>query len=239
MLLRRFAQSLVVALVVSAPLSACAGNPDNTGPLPEAAGLVAAAADDLRELTDVAFELRVSGAIPGLPVREIEGVADRRDDSARGEVDVQLPDERVQYSFVLDDDVVRLTDSEGAVVDRPVPAEHAPSDLLDPDHGLRRLLTEATELRTETREELGDVETYRIGGELSHAAISALVPGVHDDVDVKFWIADRGDTLVRVWVQVPPQKKNEGAVQLELELREHNRTGSDPGRPAGEPADRP
>ncbi|EHR59779.1 LppX_LprAFG lipoprotein [Saccharomonospora cyanea] len=238
MLLRRLAQLLLVALVASAPLSACAGNPDNTGPLPEAAGLVDAAADNLRELTSVAFEFRVSGAIPGLPVREVEGVAAREDGSsgtASGHADAQLLTERVQYSFVVEDDTLTLTDPDGSTVRQPVPAGYAPTRLLDPEDGIRRLLTEATGLRTETREELDDVETYRIDGELGHQAISALVAGVHDDVDVKFWIAEKGDRLMRVWVQVPPRKKNEGAVQLELALSGHN--AAEP-RPAGEPTGR-
>lgn len=236
MLIRRLAQSLVVTLAVSAPLSACTGNPDNTGPLPEARGLADAAAEDLRDLTDVAFELRVSGAIPGLPVREVTGVVDRRDGTASGEADVQYPDERVQYTFVLDGDTVTLTDADGVVVDTPLPADYAPGELLDPDDGLRALLVEAGNLRTETREELDDVATYRIGGELRHETISALVPGVHDDVDVKFWIAEHGDRLMRVWVQVPPRKKNEGAVQLELALDRHNATSPADG---GDQPDRP
>ncbi len=238
MVLRRLARLSLVALIGSASLSACAGNPDNTGPLPEATGLVEEAAENLRELTSVAFEFRVSGEIPGLSVREVEGVADREggpNGTASGEADAQLFTERVQYSFVLTDDTLTLTDPDGETTQRPAPAEYTPARLLDPEKGLRRLLTEATDLQTETREELDDVETYRVDGELDHRAISALVAGVHDDVDVKFWIAEEGDRLVRVWVQVPPRKKNEGAVQLELALSGHN--AAEP-RPAGEPAGR-
>ncbi|WP_298176398.1 LppX_LprAFG lipoprotein [Saccharomonospora sp.] len=225
MQLRRLAQVLLAALATSASLTACSGNPDNTGPLPEGQRLVDAAAENLRDLTSVAFELDISGAIPGLPVRKIEGVASRTESpngTASGDADMQLETERVRYEFALDSDVLRLTDSDGETVEKAMPDTYTPARLLDPEQGMRQLLTEAEGLETETREQLGDVETYRVDGDLSREAISAVVPAVHDDVDVKFWIADGTDQLMRIWIQVPPRKENEGAVQVQLVLTEHN-----------------
>ncbi|MFD2397088.1 LppX_LprAFG lipoprotein [Prauserella oleivorans] len=105
-----------------------------------------------------------------------------------------------------------------------MPAQFSPARLLDPERGLRQLLTKATALETESREELQGVPAYRINGELSHAAVSALVPGIHDAVDVKFWVSEnpRRD-LLRLWVQVPPRQPNEGSVMLELALTDHNK----------------
>ncbi|EID53504.1 LppX_LprAFG lipoprotein [Saccharomonospora xinjiangensis] len=235
MLPRRLALNLVAALVVSASLPACTANPDNSGPLPGAEGLVNAAEGALEELASVAFEFRLTGAVPGLQVREVEGVADRGrgpNGSATGEADAQLLTERVRYSFVVEGNTLSLTEQDGTTVRRPVPADYAPARLLDPATGIRQLLAEATNLTTETREELDDIETYRIGGELRHEVVSALLPGVHDDVDVKFWIADGSHRLMRVWVQVPPRKKNEGATQLELALTRHNAVEVRPSDPS-------
>ena len=225
MQIRRLVQILLAVLVTSAPLAGCSGNPDNTGPLPKGQQLVDAAAENLRELTNVAFELEISGAVPGLPVREIEGVASRSEGpngSASGEADMQLETERVRYEFTLSDDVLLLTDSDGETEEQAVPVPYTPARLLDPEHGLRQLLIGAEELETETREQLDDVETYRVHGTLSREAVSAVVPAVQDDVDIKFWVADDTEQLMRIWIQVPPRKENEGAVQLQLALTEHN-----------------
>ncbi len=107
--------------------------------------------------------------------------------------------------------------------ERAVPELVAPARLLDPATGLGTLLRQARGLETETREDLDDVATYRVGGELPREAVAAFVPGVHADVDVKFWVgADAPGHLRRVWVQVPPRQKNEGAVVLELALTRHD-----------------
>ncbi|OQO90332.1 hypothetical protein B1813_18100 [Saccharomonospora piscinae] len=232
MLIRRLVPTALATLVAAASLAGCTGNPDNTGPLPDAGGLVDTAAERLRGLTDVSFHFRSNGALPGLPVREVEGTASREggpDGTAQGEADVQAPAGRTQYTFDLDGETLRLTDPDEAdapAVERTVPQAFAPARLLDPERGLRQLLLAATDLRTETRENLADVETYRVGGGLAHDAIAAVVPTVHDDVSVKFWIAPGTGRLMRVWVQVPPRQKNEGAVQLELALTRHNDTGA-------------
>src|SRR5690606_17493937 len=146
--------------------------------------------------------------------------------SASGEADMQLETERVRYEFTLSDDVLLLTDSDGETEEQAVPVPYTPARLLDPEHGLRQLLSGAEELETETREQLDDVETYRVHGTLSREAVSAVVPAVQDDVDIKFWVADDTEQLMRIWIQVPPRKENEGAVQLQLALTEHTRAAA-------------
>ncbi|WP_028662360.1 LppX_LprAFG lipoprotein [Saccharomonospora iraqiensis] len=228
--IRRLAVVLVAALTV---VGGCAASPDTTGPLPDGRELVDTATRALADVRGVRFEFHVSGALPGLPVRTVEGVATRDGGphgSARGEADVQRGTERHRYDFVLDGAELRLTDPDDSTADRdggaggtrPAPGPLTPARLLDPEHGLTTLLREATALETESREELDGVPSYRVGGELDREVVAGFVPGVHDDVAVKFWVAGRGQgQLLRVWMQVPPRQKNEGAVMLELALDGH------------------
>lgn len=231
---RRTALSLVLAL---ATLGGCTASPDTSGPLPQARPLLDASAAAMADLRSVNFTFKVSGAVPGLSVREVEGIARREPEPhgyARGSADVQQGTNRTQYEFVVAGGTLTLTDADGDTVSEAVPKPFAPARLLDPRTGLRRLLDEATNLRTESKEELHDVPTYRVDGRLSQQAASAVVSGIHADVDVKFWVRqDPSRSLMRIWVQVPPRQQNEGAVMLELALTNHNAakepTGTSPG----------
>jgi lipoprotein LprG len=67
------------------------------------------------------------------------------------------------------------------------------------------------------------VDTYRVGAKLSKAVISSVVPGIQSDVDIKFWVEKAATRrLMRVWLQIPPAKPNEGAIMLELALSNLN-----------------
>ncbi|NIJ13874.1 lipoprotein LprG [Saccharomonospora amisosensis] len=222
---RRFALSLSLLLTI-AVLGGCTASPDTTGPLPRARPLLDASADALAQLRSVNFAFSVSGAVPGLSVREIDGVA-RRDPQphgyAHGAADVQRGTKRAQYEFVVADGTLTLEDGEGRTMREPVPQPFDPAQLLDPTNGLRTLLDGARQARTEGKEELHDVPTFRVDGRLPRHVISAVIPGVHTDVDVKFWVSqDQSRRLLRMWVQVPPRQRNEGAVMLELALTNHN-----------------
>lgn len=228
MQLRRTALSLVLAL---AALGGCTTSPDTSGPLPRADHLLDASAEAMAGLRSVNFTFNVSGAVPGLSVREVEGVARREPEPygyARGAADVQQGTNRRQYRFVVTGETLTLEGADGETVNKTVPQPFNPARLLDPENGLRSLLTEATNLRTEGREELHDVPTYRVDGKLPQQVISTLVSGIHADVDVKFWVRqDPSRSLMRMWVQVPPRQQNEGAVMLELALTNHN-AGKEP-----------
>ncbi|WP_019818706.1 LppX_LprAFG lipoprotein, partial [Saccharomonospora saliphila] len=105
-----------VAVVLSAVLTAvvaggCASSPDPSGPFPDGRALVDSAAEALAGVDSVRFDFHVRGAMPGLPVRRVEGVATRDGGPygfARGEADVQRATDRAQYDFVLDGEVLRL-----------------------------------------------------------------------------------------------------------------------------------
>ncbi|GAA1208260.1 LppX_LprAFG lipoprotein [Prauserella alba] len=239
-------------LVVTASLltfvAGCTSSPEAPDTEPPGASLVRDASAALRDVTSVHFDLSTQGALPGFPIRSIEGVA-TRSGWAMGEVDMQLPTERVQYEYELgqregasasgasatstvpdgssadaaSDTTVTLTDSDDVTTTAVMPERFTPAHLLARDGGLRDLLGDATELSTESREDIGDVPTYRVSGTLPQADISELLPGVPDDVAVKFWVTDNPErTLLRVWLQVPPRRPNQGATMIELGLSEHN-----------------
>lgn len=214
-------RSVALVLLTVGALAGCTARGDDET-LPAARPLAGAAADALADLGSVRFQLKVTGVVPGIAVREVTGVARTEGaGSAQGDADVQWPDERIQYEFALSGKEVALDDGDQlSTVD--LPARLTPVRLLDDEHGLGLLLDRAARLRTETREEVDGVSAYRIDGVLRREAIATVVPGIHADVAVKFWVAEGGKrNLVRLWIQVPPRKENEGAAMLELGLSDH------------------
>ncbi|WP_158885571.1 LppX_LprAFG lipoprotein [Amycolatopsis anabasis] len=217
---------LPVVLLILGGLAGCTSSPDTSGPLPDGKGLVTAAAAAVDGLRSARFRFGVSGNIPGLEVREIEGRASRDGGPhgvAKGRADVQESTERFDVDYVLAGDTLYLTSGDGTRERRPVPAEFSPAAVLDPARGLRRLLLGVTGAKTEGREALDKVPAFRVTGKLGKDVISAVVPGIQADVDVKFWVSQaESRDLLRVWMQVPPQQPSEGAIMLELSLSELN-----------------
>jgi lipoprotein LprG len=223
MLCRRIALVAVLALGLT---GACSPAPDTTGPLPDGSQLVTEAAESLTKLRSVRFAFGTSGTVPGLDIREITGhavVDGSRFGWARGEADLQRATEREQVDFLLQGESVRLTDEQGDTTERPVPAPYYPAAILDADHGLAELMRRATGVETEGKEDLGEVQAFRINGSVPAEVVSMLVPGIQSAVDVKFWVSrQQPHELVRLWMQIPPLQPKQGAVMLELALSEHN-----------------
>jgi lipoprotein LprG len=215
----------VLAVLVIGLLGGCASSP-GSGSLPDGPGLVAASAQNLTGLRSFRYTLGVSGTIPGLPIRQIDGqvtLDGGPDGMAEGHADMQEAMDRFQVEYVLRDGKLYLTHTDGTKEEIPASPEFLPSALLESSGGLHRLMTGATQLKTEIQEKLGKVATYRVTGELPKAVVSSVIPGIQSDVDIKFWV-DQAEPhqLMRVWMQVPPIQANEGAVMIELALSNQN-----------------
>ncbi|MTD58135.1 LppX_LprAFG lipoprotein [Amycolatopsis pithecellobii] len=211
-----------VLLLILAVASGCSSSPDTRGPLPDAGELVNAAAATLGGVRSFHYDFSISGSVPGLDVREVTGWASRDGGPAgtsTGQADMQESANRFELRYEISGNQLVLTDQHGIRTQQPAPAGYNPATLLTAGRGLPKLLTSATGLKTETREDVKGVETYRVTGTLSQAVITTVLPQIWSDVDVKFWVTRaEPHTLVRVWVQVPPRQPNEGAVMLELGL---------------------
>ncbi|GAA1969464.1 LppX_LprAFG lipoprotein [Amycolatopsis minnesotensis] len=215
-MLRRALPVLALSLGL---LGACSASPDTSGPLPGGTELTGSAAEALKNLRSTHFRLGVSGTIPGLPIRSIEGAANR-DGTGAGHADVQESAEKFDdVTYTVASGVAKVSGKTTLPRTLDVPAEYDPATLLDPGKGLRRVLLAATAVTTEASEPLDKVGAYRLTGKLAGPVISGLIPGITADVDVKFWVREAAPhDLMRIWLQVPPYKPSEGAVMLELSL---------------------
>lgn len=223
-MLRR--RTTVVLALILALVAGCSSSPDTRGPLPDAHELIAAAATGLGGVRSMQYEINVNGSIPGVNIRDTQGWASREGGpagTAVGHADMQEAGNLFALTYEISGDSLTLIDQHGTRTRQPVPAEYNPAELLADGQGLSKLLTSATGLKTEAKEDVKGVETYRVTGELSREVIATLLPQIWAGADVKFWVTQAMPcNLVRVWMQVPPRQPNEGAVMLELGLSELN-----------------
>ncbi|QWF79063.1 LppX_LprAFG lipoprotein [Amycolatopsis sp. CA-230715] len=214
-----FRRALPVLALTLGLVGACSASPDTSGPLPRGTDLTGSAAEALKNLNGTRFRLGLSGMIPGLPIRSIEGTANR-DGTGSGRADVQESAEKFSdVTYTVAGRVATVSGKNAPPRTLAVPAQYDPATLLGPDKGLRRALLAATGVTTEAKEPLNKVDAYRLTGKLAGPVISQLIPGITADVDVKFWVREaEPHDLMRIWMQVPPYKPSEGAVMLELSL---------------------
>src|SRR4029450_1482287 len=78
-----------------------------------------------------------------------------------------------------------------------------PSAILDPDRGVAKLLSTATNAKTEGSETIDGPATYRVAVTFDNTAASVLVPGVPPGVTGKVWIDKQSKHLLKAVVNSP------------------------------------
>jgi lipoprotein LprG len=177
----------------------------------------------MRDVRTGRFELDVRGRLGGLEVRRAEGVMSR-DGTASGTVDLEEAGQLVEFDVVFVRGTVYLKGPTGPF--QSVPSELAgtiydPTDLLDPDHGLVRLLETARRPRTLGRSDLPGAPAYRVGATLDGAVLRPLVPNpVPQQVMASLWIGADAPRLLRVQTSLP--SAGGGPTDLTLSVSDFN-----------------
>ncbi|MGW4483379.1 LppX_LprAFG lipoprotein [Amycolatopsis sp. NPDC004368] len=190
--------------------------------LPPAGDLLGEAGTNFAGVRSLHFSVVVNGVLPGLPLSTAEGDASL-DGGGHAVGNAELADATSdrKFSFVLDGTHATTRDSSGKTWSGP--ATFTVGDFLGPDGGLARLLDGLGEPRTETREPVHGLDTYRVGGTLPAKVATSLVPQIHSDVQVKVWVtAAEPRRFTRLWLQVPPATEKDSPVMYEVEFSSEN-----------------
>jgi lipoprotein LprG len=185
---RRVTATLTAAAAVTILVAAAGckgGRDDDGGELPEAAGLMTAAADEMAGVETVAMLLETDTDLGDLPVREVDGVITRAGD-AQGTAQVEQFGQQVELQFVVVENTFHYQLLGGW---QQVPLADAaefydPSAILDPDRGVSNLLRTATDPQIERR----DGDRYEVTATFEAAALAAVVPGAADETRGTVWI---------------------------------------------------
>jgi lipoprotein LprG len=195
---------LAIALLFAASLAGCSKD-KASGDLPNGATLVSEAAAKTKSLKSAHIKIDTEGEVSGLPVRRAEGDLLRSGD-AKGSIQVSTLGILVEYQFVVLGKDIYLKGVTGGYqkIDASVAAQiYDPTAILDPDRGIAKVLSTATNPTTEAEEKVDGKDAYRVAVGLSGDAVAALVPNIQGQVSGKLWIDKNTKDLLKAVLTVP------------------------------------
>jgi lipoprotein LprG len=207
-----FAAALTVALVA---LGACTSD-KSKGPsdaaLPDGSEVLRASATAMGDIKTARFQITADGNIAGVALKRAEGVL-TREGNAQGSAQVDQLGTMVELSFVIVGDKVYLKGPTGGYQQLPLALAatvYDPSAILDPQRGIAKLLTTATEAKIEGEEDVAGQRTTRVVAKLTAQELSAIVPGVTTAAPGKLWVANDSKRLVKATFQLPDLGQEKG-----------------------------
>jgi lipoprotein LprG len=203
----RRARAVLLSLfaIALAGLFACSKDDKPAATLPEAPTLLGEASTAMRDVTTAHIKIETQGDLAELPLRRADGDLTKEGD-AKGTIQIEQLGALIEYEFVMKGDTIWLKGVTGGW--QPLPAALAasvydPSAILDPNRGVSKVLSTATEATTEAQEDIDGRATYRVAAKLDPTAASALVPGVGPGVTGKLWFDAETKQLRRAVLNVP------------------------------------
>ncbi len=193
---------LCLLALLTALVTACGaqGNEQDAPPAPpEGATLLADSATAMRTVTTTRVGIDVQGELPMFPIKAAEGQL-TREGQAKGTATVERFGQLLELAFVIVDDKLYLRGPTGGFQELPAAGAglvYDPSVILDPDRGIAAVLASGAAARTETREQVGEVDAYRVQASFSGQSLSKLLPGFTQDTTAQVWIAAEGFHLVQ------------------------------------------
>jgi lipoprotein LprG len=187
--------ALLVALVTS-----CSGSgAQQKAALPDGTALLADAAKAMRAVTTTHFALEVQGNTSGIQLRSADGRL-TRDGSAKGTAKVDEGRQLLELQFVIIGQELYIKPPTGRVQKLPLSfagAVYDPSVILNPDRGIAAALASGTGATTEAREQVDNVDSYRLQVKFPAQPLGAIVPELAGDKISEIWVAAQGSRLVK------------------------------------------
>lgn len=197
-------------------LGGCTKDDEAPQNLPDGATLLNEAADAMREVNSAHVRIDVEGNISSLPLKRAEGDLLRSGDS-KGTLQLSQGGALIEYEFVVVGDSIYLKGATGGWQQLPAAMAstiYDPSAILDPERGIVKILSTASEPVTEARESVNGTDAYRVAVKLDNLAAGALVPGMPPGVTGKLWLDVETKHLVKAVLTVPGDSP--GTVNLDV-----------------------
>lgn len=191
--------ALLAALVI-ALITSCDGSTEQGADLPDGARLLTDSATAMRTVTSTRFNVDVQGNAPEIPFQSAQGQL-TQEGSVKGTVNRNQGGQIVELDVVVVDDQLYLRGATGPFLQLPasnLSNIYDPRLILNPDRGVAAVLASGTEASTESREQVGGVDSYRVEVNFPAQPLGALLPGPQDEPKTgTVWIAAQGSRLVQ------------------------------------------
>jgi lipoprotein LprG len=195
--------------IAAALISGCSSSKQSSAPLPDAATLIKESTQSTKNVKSVHLVLAVNGKIKGLPVKSLTGdLTTTPQTAAQGNASIIFGGSDIDAPFVVIDGTLygALTpgqwDSFGKASDL-----YDPSTILKPDVGLANVLSNLSNPKAESRENVGGQSTVKITGTVSADAVNGIMPRLKatQPLPSTVWIEENGDhQLVQTTLEQSP-----------------------------------
>ena len=197
-----FALLVVLAACTDKPGTSASQTADN---LPAGDALVKESAAAMREIKTAQFLIAADGAVAGLSLRRAEGTL-TKEGNAKGTAQIEQSGANVELSFVIVGDKIYLKGPTGGYQTLPLTlaaSVYDPSAILDPDRGIAKVLSSATDAKTEASESVDGKTAWRVAATSAAADLAAIIPGVTGSVPGKVWIDSSDKRLLKAAFALP------------------------------------
>jgi lipoprotein LprG len=193
--------ALIIVLVTSCGSGGQQAAPAPKATLPPGATLLADSAAAMRAVATTHFAVDVHGNAPRVQLRSAEGEL-TRDGSAQGTAEVDEGRQTLELKFAVIGRTLYLQPPTGPVQQLPASMLSSyldPGAILDPNRGIAAVLASGQEARTEDREQVDGVDSYRLKVDFPAQPLSTLVPGIGlvPGKTSEVWVAAVGSQLVQ------------------------------------------
>lgn len=210
--------ALAALSVTAALVAGCSsGSKQSSAPLPDASTLLKESSQTTKNVKSVHLVLSVNGKVKGLPLKSLSGDLTIVPDTAvAGNVQLKVAGSDIDAPFVIYDNVLyaALTPNKWSSWGRASDI-YDPSIILNPDTGLADMLTDVTDAKSQSRENVNGQSTIRITGKTPADAVNQIMPPLNatQPLTTTVWIQEGGDHQL---VQVQLEQSAGNYVQAEL-----------------------
>lgn len=209
---------IALALTSLFALGPVACSKDDPADLPAGPQLVSAAATAMRDVKSAHVTIDAEGPVGDLPLRSAEGDL-THDGDAKGTIKLFVLTALLQVEFIVVGDDYYIKGLSGGWQKQSaadVATYYDPSAILDPDRGVVKILSTATDANTQAADSANGVDTYRVAVKLDSAAVATIVPGVPAGVTGTLWLDRTTKRLVKAELKVPAASGDPGTVTINL-----------------------
>ncbi|WP_433211314.1 LppX_LprAFG lipoprotein [Dactylosporangium sp. CS-047395] len=208
-----------LAAVVVALAGCTGGDKDNKSSapaadqnLPAAEGLLKDSSAAMGSIKTAKFLITADGTIAGLALKRADGVL-TKEGNAQGTAQIEQLGTTTDLSFTIVGKTMWLKGATGDYQQLPLALAatvYDPSAILDPERGIAKVLSTATEGKTEAAESVDGQATYRVSAKFVADDLSKIVPGVTGTVPGKLWIAKDSKRLLKAAFALPASGESKG-----------------------------
>jgi lipoprotein LprG len=194
--------------------------------LPSGDNLLRAAAQEMRSIGSVRFDLEVDGPLGDPTIQRATGVLTQQG-NASVIATLDIGGTAVEYEVVVFNDQLYLKGPTGRFQAVP-PAllsggGYNPTMLLNPSEGVAQILSNTGDARTEAVEAVNGTQAYRVRATIDAEALKGLlpVPLKEDKVPAVLWIGQEQPVLLKAQLTATPQGTDE-PVTMRVTLGDFN-----------------